>query len=475
MFTYQDFEKTPDRAIGIAMAIQQHMKSKDYLTAVAADLYDRQLNPTVNRVSAIYAGEANTDTGLKIASNHFNRLNTQRCAYLLGNGVSFTQKEMRANDMGEPVMVDVIKERLGQKFDTALFQWGYYALIHGKAFGFWDKDALRVFKLTEFAPLWDENTGALMAGVRFWRIDPKKPLQVEVYEADGVTEYRSREGTTGYDLVEIKEKRSYITVTEKTEATGVVSVSGRNYGVLPIVPMYDSALKQSTLVGIRQRIDSIDLVQSGYASDMRDVTKIYWLIQNCNGMTKEDQRKFLDDIRDNHIAAVDTASMGGDARGALTPYVNDVPFQGNEAYLASARAALYEDFGALDVHTISAGATNDHIDAAYQPLDEEADKFETQVIEAVQGILALIGIEDTPQFKRNRVSNVKEMVDSVMEMANYLDEEAVLDLIPFVTVDMKQAILNRRDRDNAGRLRLSDNPQTFARTEGDAQGEAGAV
>ena len=115
------------------------------------------------------------------------------------------------------------------------------------------------------------------------------------------------------------------------------------------------------------------------------------------------------------------------------------------------RAQMYEDFGALDVHTVAAGATNDHIDAAYQSMDEEADDFEYQIIECVQQILRLMGIEDIPQFKRNRISNQKEQVEMLMLAADYLDDETILNKLPFVTVDEVREILERKDEKEAER------------------------
>ena len=84
--------------------------------AEMADLYDRQRNVTINGyVRMIRDATKNpivdiTAANNRIASNFFHRLNTQRCSYLLGNGVSFTHKEKRVNDEGVEVRVDVTKE-----------------------------------------------------------------------------------------------------------------------------------------------------------------------------------------------------------------------------------------------------------------------------------------------------------------------------------------------------------------------------
>ena len=97
------------------------------------------------------------------------------------------------------------------------------------------------------------------------------------------------------------------------------------------------------------------------------------------------------------------------------------------------------------MHTIAAGATNDHIDAAYQPLDEEADDFEFQIIECVVALLALQGVSEedaTPSFKRNRISNQKEQTDMVMETRELIGDELALKKLPFLTPDEVAARLD---------------------------------
>lgn len=460
MLTYQDFEAATNVAEFISRAIGEHRSSELYRVAVDADLYDRRRNVTINNYVRLIRDRTRnpivdiTAANNRIASNFFHRLNTQRCAYSLGNGVSFTHKEQAVNENGLLVQIDVVKLLLGQQFDTDLYNWAYKALIHGVAFGFWNVSRLYVFPVTEFVPLWDENTGALRAGVRFWRLADNKPITVELYTEAGVTVYKSRPGTTGMDLVEAEALTPYVTRYTQTPAGGATVVGYDNYGALPIIPMWGSRLKQSTLVGMREQIDSYDLIQSGFANDLNDCAQIYWIIQNCGGMTDADLQEFLDDIHFNHIAKVDTTSFSGDTRSALTPYTQDIPVTGRQAFLQHTRAAIYEGFGGLDVHAVAAGATNDHIDAAYQPMDEEADDFEYQIIEAVQQLLRLMDIEDTPQFKRNRISNLKEQIEAVVLEATYLDIETILDLLPNVTVDMKNAILQRMDAENAHRLTL---------------------
>lgn len=208
--------------------------------------------------------------------------------------------------------------------------------------------------------------------------------------------------------------------------------------------MWGSDLHQSTLIGMKEKIDSFDLIRSGFANDLSDCAQIYWILENCGGMSDAELTRFRDRLKINHIAAVTDAD---EARAV--PYTQDIPYGARAAYLTEIRAGIYEDFGALDVHAVAAGATNDHVDAAYQPMDEEADDFEYQVAEFVQQVLRLMNIEDTPVFKRNRISNESEQTQMILQSAEYLDAETVLRKLPFVTVDEVSEILARKDQEAA--------------------------
>lgn len=305
-------------------------------------------------------------------------------------------------------------------------------------------DRCHVFKVTEFVPLEDEYDGSLGAGIRFWQLDSNRPLNAVLYERDGYTTYQ--QGDSG--MVETKPKTAYKITYQYTDAEDeAVVVDEENYPDLPIVRMYGSRLKQSTLVGMREAIDAYDLVKSGFANDMTDCAQIYWIVENYGGMNDDDLAQFLDRLKLNHVANADTQSGG-----KVTPYTQEVPYQSRQALLSEIRNGIYEDFGGLDVHTVSAGATNDHIDAAYQPLDENAADFEHWVSDAIMRLLALQGIEDTPIFDRMRISNQKEQVEMVVQEAEWLDRATILRKLPNITPDEASAIMMANEDEDMARM-----------------------
>lgn len=437
MKTFNDFQKAGSRIDFIRAAIQEYRSGETYQLALIADEYDRQRNTTICQYTKyLYdtKGRKVVDqysSNNRIASNFFRRLNTQRCTYSLGNGVAFSN--------------DGVKERLGTDFDTQLYKAGYHALIHGVSYGFWNEEEgngkLYVFKATEFCPLLDEANGNLRAGIRFWSLGwLRKPVTAVLYEEDGYTVYRTVDGGSGLDLEEIEPKKAYKVRGMTSVADGFEFVGGENYSTLPIKQLYGSSLQQSTLVGMREAIDSYDLIQSGFANNLQDCSEIYWLISGNFGMEMDETLKFMDKLRLQHVANVDGEN------GSITPYVQEVPAQARETYLQTIQNQIYSDFGAFNVHQLPGHQnTATEINASYQPMDEEADDFEYQVILFVRQILSLLGIDDTPIFKRNRISNQMEQTEMIMSAVDVLDEETILRKLPWITDDEIETIMKNRD------------------------------
>lgn len=446
--TYQDFvAHQSDRAKWIGQAIAYYMRTDEYKTAQEADLYEKQLNPTIkNFVRMVYdiTGVSSPDftsTNNKIASNFFHRLNTQRCTYLLGNGISFAGKKTELQPDMTTKIIDATKEELGQDFDSIVYQTAYYALEHGCCYTYDNDGEYYVFPMTEFLPFRDEVTGKIRAGVRFWCLEwGRRPIVVDLYEEDGYSRYVSKKGKYTLGALElVEEKRPYKETLNVTDADGEEVVDGTNYSSIPIVCLYGSKMHQSTLIGMKANIDAYDLVISGFASDLTEVAQVYWLINNAAGMREEDIKRFRDRLLLQHIAVAD------EDNSTITAHTQDIPYNAREACLNRIKNSLYRDFGALDVENISAASkTATEIEAAYQPMDEEADDFEYQIIQYIRQLLELRGIDDMPVFKRNKVTNQKEQTETVLLAANYLDDRTILEKLPFVSVDQIEDILSRK-------------------------------
>lgn len=460
MFTYQDLRRELDKGISdqtlmdvVRAIIAQHKASELYLYAVDADFYDRKINKTITDYQKLLytvSGTAvpdNTSANYKMSRGFFPFFVTQEVQYLMGNGVSW--KNTRTED------------QLGTKektFDNQLQDAGHNALVDGVAFGFFNLDHLDVFKVTEFAPLYDEENGSLLAGVRFWQIDDTKPLRATLYEEDGYTNFiwrwRKTKAGTDEEYGEIlTPKTPYKLNVRVTEADGMEITNGSNYPGFPIVPLWGNRNHQSELVGLREQIDCYDMIKSGFANTVDEASIMYWAIQNAGGMDDIDLQQFVNRMKTVHAAIVEDNGAKAEA------HTMDAPYQSREALLDRLEKDIFKDAMALDIEHIASGATTaTQIRAAYEPLNEKTDGFEYCVNQFILGILQLAGIDDEPSFTRSTIVNVQEEINTVVSAASYLTEDYVTEKILTILGDGDKAnkILKQKAADELERGRVLD-------------------
>ena len=414
MKTYQDWLEVADKSDKDKMAfiktlISLYKSSPMYENAIIGEDYYKGENTTIRAFEKyLYNefGEAVKDVisaNHKVASKFFKRDVVQANSVLLGNGVTW------ADGIGG--------ETLGKDFDRRLMYAGKKAQIAGVSYGFFNNKKVVIFKAQEFIPLKDEEDGLIKAGVRFWQLTPNKPLRATMYELDGYTEYMyTKEDPEG---IIKNEKRPYIYTIRESEADGEEILEGKNYPTFPIVPLYANDTETSELTSLRQGIDAYDLIKSGYANDQDDANTIYWTITNASGMTDRDLITVIDKLRKMHSAQLDDDQQ-------IQSHSTEAPYQGREAILDRIEKDLYKDAMMLNTYDIASGAvTATQIQAAYEPLDEKLDDYETCISEFIAGLLEVAGVEDEPTYDRSYIVNTSETLDNISKMANYLPESYI--------------------------------------------------
>ena len=412
MRTYNDLlevgENEANRMQFVYEAISEHKSSDLYKTAQIADEYDRKQNRTIVQFQKLLydaTGRAipdNVSANYKITSGFFNRFTTQQVQFLLGNGVTWED--------------ETTKDYLGEDFDQQLQVAAKASLGAGVSFGFYNYDHLEVFTALEYVPLYDEENGALMAGIRFWQVDAQKPLRATLYEIDGITEYIWEDGEGRI----LKDKRPYILTLISTGVDEAEIFAGENYPTFPIVPLWANPHRQSELVGLREQIDAYDLIKSGFCNTIDEASFIYWTINNAGGMDEIDLTEFVQRLKTIHAANVEDTGATAQANSL------EAPHEGREALLDRLTKDMYADYMALNIDEIKGGAnTATQIRAAYEPMNNKADQFEYCVIDFIQGILSVAGLEDKPTFTRSYLVNTQEEVSVLLQAAQYLDDEYV--------------------------------------------------
>lgn len=443
MKTYQDWLKVADqserqRMEFIKALINEHKASDIYKTARDAENYYAGQNTTIKQYEKILftaTGQAVPDlfsANHKLATRFFYRDVKQANSTLLGNGITWK------NGAGA--------KALGSDFDRKILKVGRNAQVGGVSFGFYNNKKVEVYTVLEFAPLYDEEDGALKAGARFWQVDSNKPLRVTMFELDGYTQYMwDKDHAEGLVM---KEKQAYIKEIQSSEAFGDEIYEFKNYPTFPIVPCWANDIKRSELAPIRATIDCYDLINSGYANNIDDANLIYWTITNAGGMDDVDLVEFLDKMRKLHAAQTD-----GDQ--TVTPTTVDVPYEGREALLDRLEQQLYKDSMSLNVYDLASGAvTATQIEAAYEPLNEKLDDYEAEITDFIQRLLAVAGVEDEPTYNRSIIVNSTEEIATITNAGLYLDDEYITERIMTTLGDKDkvQEVLDRRAATNVSRM-----------------------
>lgn len=449
MKSYEDLLQAlsdKERAQLVIDAVKDFKASAEYKDAIIADQYYRRHNVTIEQ----YEKWLYTVTGKKIkdiyGSNHrtkthfFRREVVQHASYILGKGITLESPEL--------------KDKLGKNIDKQLLKLAKIAMVEGRSFGFWNLDHLEVFGYANtdghagFCPLYSEETGELMAGIRFRskKVKNETITNYTLYEVDGVTELR-RINSKDAEIIRAKQHYNKTTVANATE--GVISEEFSDYnGKLPIIPLYASDTYESDLNGHREAVDAYDLLKNGLINTLDDASEVFWLVKNNGSMSDVDLAKFLQRLKTNHIANVDSED-GGDVEAHQV----QVPHEARTATLELLRADLYEDMMLVDMKSLQASQkTTQELQSAYQAQDEYTDDFENFLYDFMDALFELANIDSEVTFNRNKVVNYGEQTTMVLSAQNVLSQETIIKHIPWLTPEEVQEEIDNIAKEDISRF-----------------------
>lgn len=478
MLTYNDFlECTTEekRTEFILNAIKEHESSRDFKTGVAAGKFYRHQDPDMEMIEKVYydfQGIKHKDSfsaNNKLCSNFYYVFISQMVQYLLGNGVSFDDPE--------------VKKKLGNDFDYKLQKLLTWAANDKVSYGYVTPNGIIPLNFACdsheepcFIELRDERDGAIRAGIRYWRLAANKPLMVTLFEIEGMTEYseiKSDEDrkTEKLRLEIIKERTPYTLNTVSNDVQGVYMSTGTNYSEIPIVPLR-FINNQSSLVGNRATLTAYNLALSNMTNDATEFNFLYWVLKNAEGMDKYDDTQFLINLMKTRVLHL---PEGVDAEPhELMPH-----FESIETALKRLKEQLISDFMAVDWERLSAGnVTTVEIKAAYTNLDLKCCDVERCVGEFIRGVLKVLGLDpDTPfHFKPAVIVNKMEEIQMIQMAKSDLDDEITTKLVCEVLgiIDEFEAIQARKAAESMARFNAnaftSNQPNEETETEQESEG-----
>lgn len=421
MLTYNDLlecgEDEEKRKAFLLRAINEHENSEKFKIGQIAGEFYRGNDPILEKVQKIIydmQGIGHNDIfspNHKIYSNFYFVFVTQMIAYSLGNGVSFDSKAVR--------------EKLGTGFDHDVMKVLEYAANDGEAYAYVKSNGKIVpfsigsdKKKAIFIPLFDEDNGRLMAGISYWRLDENKPLRINLFEKDGITEYKQLNGKS----VEIlKPKRKYKRKNLAYPYFGEsVEIDDQNADIsaLPIARLC-FINNQSYIKNRVNTLAAYNVLLSKMVNNSEESDLIYWVFKNCDAMDAIDDAEQVADLIKRHILHL---KEGVEA----DPHQLTAPYEGTQATLELLRKQLFYDFMAIDFERVSGGnITTSEIKQGYENMNLKADKVEMCLIDFINEVLSLMGFDKNEKFRfpRPKNINVLEAAQVAIMTATYMGEE----------------------------------------------------
>lgn len=449
-YTYEDWKNAPeDKHDLIQKVITAYKSSTDFSHALLAQQYFLSDNVAIRQkfvvqldaqevktpiadgladpVTGEPAMEVKTVTekvrvpGTRLSSSFLFRFVTQENQHLLGNGVTLKGAE---------------KKKLGTAFDTVLSAMGEHALVDGCCWGFWNNDHLEEIRavndgLSGAVALVDEKTSQPMVLIQFWQLESQKPQYVRVFEPDGLSWYKSAKD----GKLELEEPKRAYKNTYMSDAIGKTLIASENYPALPVVPLYANPEHRSEFTeAIKSKIDCFDRIVSDFGDNLEMANDVYWALNNFGG-TDRQVLAILSKIRE--LRTVVNYSDGTGSGSTAEPHSFQVPYEARKVALEILRRELYRDAMALDIETLSgASLSTEAIETASKELNLKCDRFEWQVFDFVQRILALLNVEtEVISFKRQNIINTSQVIENIYRAAEDLDQRTRLEMNPMVADD----------------------------------------
>ncbi|MCL2856192.1 MAG: phage portal protein [Oscillospiraceae bacterium] len=356
-----------------------------------------------------------------------------------------------------PVQLDdnIDREILGVNFDEDVHEYARMAAIHGVSWVFYNNGAPIMFPATDFIPLPDEWDGEVRAGIRFWQIDPKKPMVIQLYEMDGFIEWRKEDGKDQLTPVDAAgaptpkaTKRSYRT-NKPVGGQGYVETTaetpGAEYAEFPVVPYYPNPKRTSELTGpVKSSINFYDEKNTVYSDEIIMEKGFMWSVSGYGGQAK-DLTELVEKARKLRIIA--DRRLDGDAQ--IDVSTTEAPYLSHKEAMDAAEAAIFRDARIMNPNVLmSGGVTTVAIRAAMQREDKKMVGVETEARRFVRRLLKVAGVESKLiAFKHRTLVNELEIVQMLAQGVSDLPFEYQVKLNPAIPADMQQGIIDAKAKE----------------------------
>lgn len=356
----------------------------------------------------------------KLPSGYLTQVVDQKVNYLLGNGVTFEDKNIDLNDyVTNDEEFNEILDAVSTEASAKALGWVYFFKDDGKL-------KLTQIPAEQVIPVYDDK-GKIVKIIRYYeQMTNDKVIKVALeYTEEEVIEYKEIDEKKGYE-----ECNRYAHYFNQKEFNGAkVDETPLNFTRLPFIPLFNNPKKLSDLYRIKGNIDIYDIVNSDFANNIDDMQEAFYTIKNYAG---EGLPEFLAQLKKYKAVPI-----GED--GELKAQQLEIPVEAREKFLDITDRNIYKFSMSVDTDKLAGGdQTNVAIKSAYANLDLKADKFEKQVRKFLKRVITFINENDNKsysaevKFERSMIVNKLETLDKLKDQVGIISNETLFENHPLV-------------------------------------------
>ena len=435
MLTYQDFLQAENRNNFIQDAINQYKSSDIYRHYRVAKTYFEGENDAINNRTSWAEKRKIPDVIFhRIGNGIYPEAIKHWVYYTLGNGLDIDEDK---------------KKSLGSDFNIRFIAEGVIPAVHaGICYAFWEGrkkgEEIKYFDASQAFALLDEYSGEIMVLIRFWQLDTDKPLNIELFEQDGITVYVQESESS--EIKEVRAKKAYkVKVRQYQEGSPLPEefLTEENYSTLPIFPIYVNLTKRSELTkNLKSCLDAYDFIASDGIDDVLRNEGIYNYLKNYGGSSFTEFLDYLETKVFPQKGGVGDTVTAGHSTDSV-----QAPFEGKKMWLDWLEQRANKMLSMPD--TVSTrGVTATEIKDMNKYLDTKADVLEWRACTFVGQIFDLLGVaydEGELSFKRRSITNDTENINNISTVISdgYIDTMTAIEKCPIIEVEEQEDVYNR--------------------------------
>jgi len=298
--------------------------------------------------------------------------------------------------------------------------------------------------------------------------DVKEVWRAELIDEEKTTFYQQDEIDVDYRLlvqgVEMKENPTYHwqTFSETESRTN-------EWEILPISEVKNNPCKMADLEDIKDYVDAIEIVSSGYVNDLADVRQVLWALKGFEGEEPAEAQKT--------IQAFSIVLLDAQEHSGIEAKTIEIPVVARTTLLEWLDKKVYEMSSSVNMNELRSGAlTNVLIKAYYTELQNKVELVEMELKTAINNLVILatqyINKVNNTQYdpKVIDVSFTYDQIFNQVEIVDMIQKSVGTGIVSKRTLMEKHPLVDDVD---AEIKRLEDEQVTIKLGDGDGEGSEG--